>query len=349
MLLRQRRIRVRWPPHLLNVYFFESVKQLEMRGRLRAFSTGLRRPDVDATSFVHPNAVLGEGVTVGRCCWVGPDVSLAAGVQLQQGAIVQGRTRVGAGTVLHPFAVLGGVPQDKKHNPAASGAAMSRLEIGARCTIREHVTVNAGTSGGGGLTAVGDDCLLMAGAHVGHDCRLGNGVVMANHACAAGHVAIGDRAIIGGQAGIRQHVSVGTLAMVGGLCAVDADVIPFGLVAGAGATLAGLNLVGLRRASAERAHVRGLLSAVRYLFPQPGRASAFAPPLPLPPHPTLELRIAEVAQLDRRLETALRQQQQPRLPGANPLLGTVLDFLRSPRRRSALVMPPMTANERQER
>jgi UDP-N-acetylglucosamine acyltransferase len=180
--------------------------------------------------------------------------------------------------------------------------------VGARCTIREHVTVNAGSSGSaeGGLTRVGNGVLLMAGCHVAHDCRVGDGAVVANGALLAGHVTLGAGAIVGGNAAVRQKCRVGRGAMLGGLCSVDGDVIPFGLIArgggvgvgggggggGGGAHLRGLNLVGLRRSGHAREDVKLLLAAHRYIFAG-SPASSFAPPLPLRHHAEMHMRVAE--------------------------------------------------------
>eukprot|EP00937_MAST-01D_sp_MAST-1D-sp2_P003494 g3494.t1 len=276
---------------------------------LRAMSTAAtigqpatHAPRIDGTAFVHPSASLADGVVVGRHCWVGAGVTLGRGVTLRPSCVVDGRTTLGAGTQVHSFAVIGGPPQDRKHAARDDGGAHSVLEVGADCVLREHVTVNAGTRLGGGRTRLGDGVLLMAGAHVGHDCDIGAGAVLANYACAAGHVEIGAGAIVGGLAGLRQHVCVGELAMVGGHCAVDGSVVPFGLVGrvaghsggvasegaaaataedpgcsgtavpacggggGGGAKLLGLNLVGLRRAGASALHVRELRAALQYVF-----------------------------------------------------------------------------------
>ncbi|GMF14075.1 unnamed protein product [Phytophthora lilii] len=186
------------------------------------------------------------------CCSNGSldavDVVLEADVRLQSHVVIDGKTRVGSGTVIHPFASLGGEPQDKKHRMFADKESREEtLTVGSNCVIREHVTVHGSTSYSEAPTSVGDDCWLLCGAHVAHDSQLGRRVVVSNNVCIAGHVSIGDGAIIGGQVGIKQHVSVGPLAMVGGQSAVDGDVLPYGLVVGNRAKLAGLNLVGLQR------------------------------------------------------------------------------------------------------
>lgn len=173
------------------------------------------------------------------------EVELGDGVFLKAHVVVDGCTAIGSNTVVHPFASIGGEPQDKKHS---AGSTSSALVVGRDCVIREHATIHGSTSySQAGPTRVGDGCWLLCGAHVGHDCAVGARVVLSNNVCVAGHVTIGDGAIIGGQAGIKQHITVGRLAMVGGMSAVDGDVLPYGLVVGNRAKLAGLNLVGLRR------------------------------------------------------------------------------------------------------
>lgn len=195
------------------------------------------------------------------------DVVLEADVRLQSHVVIDGKTRVGSGTEIHPFASLGGEPQDKKHQLFDKDEYEDwTLTIGSNCVIREHVTVHGSTSYSQAPTSVGDDCWLLCGAHVAHDSQVGRRVVVSNNVCLAGHVSIGDCAVIGGQVGIKQHVSVGPLAMVGGQSAVDGDVLPFGLVVGNRAKLAGLNLVGLRRAGVSRNNIKLLLRVYRYVF-----------------------------------------------------------------------------------
>lgn len=223
------------------------------------------------TATIHPSAVvdpaarIGEGAVIGPFCLVGPDVELGAGVKLLSHVVVEGRTTVGDGTVIFPFASIGHRPQDLKYK-----GEPSRLEIGRNNTIREHVTMNPGTEGGGMLTKVGDNGLFMMGAHVAHDCILGNNVIMANNATLAGHVVVGDHAFFGGLSAVHQFVRIGAHAMIGGMSGVENDVIPFGLVMGERARLAGLNLVGLERRGFSKEDVRGLRAAYRLLFASEG-------------------------------------------------------------------------------
>lgn len=178
------------------------------------------------------------------------------GAEIGGHALVTGRTRLGAGVRVFPFAAVGSEPQDRKYEGEASA-----LEIGERSVIREHAQLNTGTAGGGMLTRVGADCLIMAGAHVAHDCRLGSQVVLANNVLLGGHCVIEDGVVIGGGAAVHQFVRIGRHAMVGGLSGVEQDVLPFTTAVGNRARLTGLNLVGLRRRSVPRETVRNLREA----------------------------------------------------------------------------------------
>ncbi|KAI9922890.1 hypothetical protein PsorP6_000454 [Peronosclerospora sorghi] len=254
-----------------------------------------RMPDVHATAVVHPNAELGPNVLVGPYSVIGPDVVLEEGVRVLSHVVIGGKTRVGCNTKVHPFASLGGEPQDKKHFMFLTPETTEwTLTIGNNCIIREHVTVHGSTSYSQPPTCIGDDCWLLCGSHVAHDSTLGSQVVVSNNVCIAGHVTIGDGAIIGGQAGLKQHVSVGPLAMIGGQSAVDGDVLPYGLVVGNRAKLAGLNLIGLRRAGVSRSTIKLLLRVYRYMFGGPTcKSTGFAPALVLHPRDTLIERAIE--------------------------------------------------------
>ncbi len=216
---------------------------------------------IHPTALIDPGAKVAETVSVGPYCVVGPEVELADGVELIAHVVVAGRTYVGQGTRIFPFASIGHQPQDLKYK-----GEPSRLEIGKNCQIREHVTMNPGTEGGGMLTKVGDHCLFMASAHVAHDCILGNNVIMANNATLAGHVVVGDHAFLGGLSACHQFVRIGTLAMIGGMSGVENDVIPFGTVIGNRAHLNGLNIVGLKRKGYAREDIHVLRNAYRMLF-----------------------------------------------------------------------------------
>ncbi|WEF23087.1 acyl-ACP--UDP-N-acetylglucosamine O-acyltransferase [Paracoccus sp. S3-43] len=209
--------------------------------------------DIHPTAIVEDGARIGAGVRIGPFCVVGPKVTLGAGVVLKSHVVIAGDTAIGDGTVVFPFASIGEVPQDLKFR-----GEDVRLDIGARNRIREYVTMNPGTEGGGGVTRVGDDGLFMAGCHVGHDCQLGDRVILVNNASLAGHCHLDDDVIVGGLSGVHQFVRIGRGAMIGAVTMVTADVIPYGLVQGPRGHLDGLNLVGLKRRGASRADIHEL-------------------------------------------------------------------------------------------
>ncbi|SPJ22328.1 acyl-ACP--UDP-N-acetylglucosamine O-acyltransferase [Palleronia abyssalis] len=221
---------------------------------------------IAASARVHPQALveqgarIGPGSSVGPFAIIGPEVELGAGVEVRSHAIVTGRTSVGDETVIFPFAVVGEIPQDLKFD-----GEKTSLQIGVRNRIREHVTMNVGTEGGGGVTKVGDDCLFMAGSHVAHDCIIGDRVILVNNAALAGHCVIGDDAIIGGLSGVHQFVRIGEGAIIGAVTMVTADVIPHALVQGPRGVLDGLNLVGLKRRGVAREDITALRAALQML------------------------------------------------------------------------------------
>jgi UDP-N-acetylglucosamine acyltransferase len=234
---------------------------------------------------IHPSAIIEDGAEIGPDCRIGPfchigaHVRLGAGVRLHSHVVVSGESVIGDETEIWPFASVGSQPQDLKF-----AGEKTRLRIGARNMIRESVSINPGTLGGGSLTEIGDDCLFMLGTHVGHDCKVGNRVVVANHASLAGHVTVGEGAIIGGLAGIHQFVRIGEGAIIGALSMVVADVIPYGSVIGERARLAGLNLIGLKRREIDRAEIASLRAAYKALFggdgPLRARAEQLLPEAP---------------------------------------------------------------------
>jgi UDP-N-acetylglucosamine acyltransferase len=232
---------------------------------------------------IHPNAIvdrgaqLAEDVTIGPYCVVGPAVTLGKGVELVAHVVVAGRTLIGEGTKVYPFASLGQPPQDLKYK-----GENSTLEIGARNVIREQVTMNPGTAGGGLATRVGHDGLFMVGVHIAHDCQVGHHVIMANCATLGGHVQVGDYAILGGLAAVHQFVRIGHHAMIGGMSGVEGDVIPYGSAMGDRARLSGLNIIGLKRRGFSREDIHHLRTAYRLLFAQEG---------------TMAERLADVAEL----------------------------------------------------
>ncbi|MBL4919151.1 acyl-ACP--UDP-N-acetylglucosamine O-acyltransferase [Szabonella alba] len=216
--------------------------------------------EIHPSAIVEPGAEIGPGCRIGPFSIIGPEVRLGPGVEVKSHAVVTGWTEVGEGTVIWPFACVGEVPQDLKFK-----GERTRLVVGARCRIREGATLNTGTEGGGGVTRVGDDCLLMTGSHVGHDATLGNRVILANQAAIAGHCQIGDDVIIGGLSGVHQWVRIGHGAIIGAVTMVTNDVLPHGLVQGPRGVLDGLNLVGLKRRGVERSEITALRAAYQML------------------------------------------------------------------------------------
>jgi len=217
--------------------------------------------EVHPLAVIDPGARLDEGARVGPFCVIGPEVVLHAGVDIRSHVVVTGATEIGPGTVVFPFAVLGEIPQDLKY-----AGEKTRLVIGARNRIREHVTMNAGTGHGGGVTRIGDDGLFMAGCHIAHDVTVGDRVIVVNSSAVAGHCVIEDDAIVGGLSGVHQWVRIGRGAIIGACTMVTHDVIPHGLVHGARGELEGVNLVGLKRRGVSReeiAAVRAAFDALR--------------------------------------------------------------------------------------
>lgn len=223
---------------------------------------------VHPTAIIEDGAQIGENVSIGPYSVVGSNVELGDGVTLESHVVVTGDTSIGANTRVFPFASIGSQPQDLKFKGESS-----RLEIGCNNVIREHVTMNPGTEGGGLLTKVGNNCLFMMGAHVAHDCRVGDHVILVNNATLGGHVEIDEWAIIGGLSAVHQFVRIGRHAMVGGMTGVENDVIPYGEVIGNRAHLRGLNLVGIKRRNFDRDTIHKMRNAYRALFAPEGTLS----------------------------------------------------------------------------
>jgi len=221
--------------------------------------------DVHATAIVESGARLGEGVRIGPFCLVGSQVALADEVELKSHVVVTGRTTIGARTSIFPFASIGHQPQDLKYK-----GEPSTLEVGSECIIREGVTLNPGTEGGGMSTTIGDRCAFLANSHVGHDCHVGNNVVFSNNVMLAGHCAVGDYAIIGGGAAVIQFARVGAHSFLGGMSGLENDLIPYGMALGNRAHLSGLNIVGLQRRGFSRSDIHDLRRAYRLLFAAEG-------------------------------------------------------------------------------
>jgi UDP-N-acetylglucosamine acyltransferase len=219
---------------------------------------------IHPTAVVEPGARFGANVVVGPFSVVGPEVVLGDDVILHSHAIVQGRTTIGAGSQVYPFASLGQPGQIYK-NQGQTGS----LDIGLRCEIREHVTINCGSPKGDMFTRIGEDTMLMVGAHVAHDCQIGRGVIFANNATLGGHVDVGDGVFLGGLCAIHQFTRIGAFAMISGTTGVRADVIPFGYVAPGGKLggfLAGLNVIGMKRRGMTGADLKIVRAAYKELF-----------------------------------------------------------------------------------
>ncbi|NVD41230.1 acyl-ACP--UDP-N-acetylglucosamine O-acyltransferase [Ensifer sp. HO-A22] len=234
---------------------------------------------IAATAKIHPSsiiedgAVIGENVKIGPFCYIGPKVVLGDDMELKSHVVVDGRTTIGKGSKIFPNAVIGGDSQSVHHSTVDT-----ILQIGDNCTIREGVTMNAGTVEYGGATIVGNNNLFLAYSHVAHDCRLGNNIIMSNNVLLAGHVTIGDRAILGGGCAVHQFTRIGRQAFIGGLSAVSYDVIPYGMLNGNPGVLSGLNVVGMTRAGIERATIHVVRRAYKQIFegPESVRANAAA-------------------------------------------------------------------------
>ena len=216
---------------------------------------------IHSSSFISKKAKIGTNVKIGPFCNVGDFVQLNENVELISNVHVEGKTIIGKGTKIFPFASIGTAPQDLKYNNEPNS-----LVIGERNTIREHVTINPGTAGGGGQTTIGNDCLFMISSHVAHDCKVGNNVIIANNVPLGGHVHIEDSVVIGGNSAVQQFTRIGRLAMIGGMTGVLKDVIPFGLSIGNRNYLQGLNLIGLRRKNYENKNIIELGKAYKEIF-----------------------------------------------------------------------------------
>jgi UDP-N-acetylglucosamine acyltransferase len=220
---------------------------------------------IHPTAIVDRGAVLESGVSIGPYCIVGAGARLGADVELAAHVVVSGDVAIGDRTVVHPFAVLGGPPQHGGYK-----GEPTRTVIGADCVIREHATVNRGTAQGGGVTEIGEKCMLMTASHVAHDCHVAPNVTLANNATLGGHVRLEEFVFLGGLSAIHQFCRVGAYAFIGGCAAVPADVIPFGSAIGNHAKLAGLNIIGMKRRGLPRETIHDLRAAYRGLFEEEG-------------------------------------------------------------------------------
>jgi UDP-N-acetylglucosamine acyltransferase len=253
---------------------------------------------IHPTAIIEPGATIGSDVRIGPYCMVGRDVSLGDGSELISHVVLAGHTTIGPRAKIFPFASIGHQPQDLKFH-----GEPSTLTIGSDCTIREGVTINPGTEGGGMATTIGDRCVFLAHSHVAHDCHVANSVIFSNNVMLAGHCRVGDFAIIGGGAAVHQFCRVGAHAFIGGLSGVENDVIPYGIALGNRAHLAGLNIVGLKRRGFSREVIHNIRRAYRLLFADEG---------------TLQERVEDVGQ---EFET-------------DPVVNEILDFIRAGGNRS---------------
>lgn len=265
---------------------------------------------IAASAVIHPmavvedGAVIGENVKIGPFCRVGARVTLKDGVELVSNAVVSGLTEIGPGCTIHPMAVIGGVSQSLHE-----AGEESKLVIGSNCTMREGVTMNCGTVGGGGITRVGDNCLFLANSHVAHDCILGNDIILSNNVMLAGHVRVEDRAILSGGCAVHQFTRIGRQAFIGGLSAVAYDVIPYGMLNGNPGILGGLNVVGMTRAGIERSVIHQVRRAFKQIFESEGTARANAAAIReeyLDCAPVIEILDFIAAESDRALSSPNR-------------------------------------------
>lgn len=257
--------------------------------------------NIHATAVVDPSAKLGANVEIGPFCIVGPDAELGDGVVVRSHSLIDSRSVLGEGCKVFPFVSIGEAPQDVKYRDEPS-----KVTIGPNCIIREHVTIHRGTQSGKMVTQVGANCFLMVGAHVAHDCMIGDNVTLVNGVTLGGHVSIGEGAIIGGLSAVHQFVRIGAYSFVGGMSGIAADLIPFGMALGNRANLNGLNIVGLRRKGFPREQIHELRQAYRMLFSSEG---------------TLKERLEDV-------ESMFSQ---------NPLAKQIIDFIKSDSDRSFCV------------
>ena len=216
---------------------------------------------IHKTSVIDNKSKIASSAKVGPYTVIGPNVEIGNDVEIHSHVNISGNTKIGDGTKIFPFASIGTDPQDLKYN-----GENTKLEIGKNNKIREYVTINPGTSGGGGLTKIGDNCLFMISSHIAHDCNIGNNVIIANNVPLGGHVTIEDNVVIGGNSAVQQFTRIGKLAMIGGMTGVLNDVIPFGLSIGNRNYLQGLNLIGLRRSNYDNKDILGLIEAYKEIF-----------------------------------------------------------------------------------
>ena len=215
---------------------------------------------IHSTAIIDSKAKISENVHIGPYCVIGPNVEIKENTEIQSHVNISGHTKIGKGNKIYPFVSIND-PQDLKYN-----GEPTNLVIGDNNKIREYVTINPGTVGGGGKTIIGNNCLFMVSSHVAHDCQLGNNIIIANNVAIAGHAIIDDHVIIGGNSAVQQFTRIGKMAMIGGMTGVLHDVIPYGLSTGNRNSLQGLNLIGLRRSKFENKDILGLSDAYKEIF-----------------------------------------------------------------------------------
>ena len=216
---------------------------------------------IHKTAIIDPKAKISKNVKIGPYTLIGPNVEIGEGTIVHSHVSITGITKIGSNNNIYPFASIGNDPQDLKFK-----GEKTKLEIGDRNKIREYVTINPGTEGGGGLTKVGNNCLFMVSAHIAHDCLVGDNVILANNVPLGGHAHVDDNAIIGGNSAVQQFTRVGKSAMIGGMCGVVRDVIPYGIAHGNRSVLQGLNLIGLRRKNIPNKEIMVLSDAFKEIF-----------------------------------------------------------------------------------
>ncbi len=216
---------------------------------------------IDKTAIIDKKAHVHSTAKIGPYTIIGPNVEIEENVVIHSHVNVSGNTKIGKGNIIYPFASIGNDPQDLKYN-----GEPTNLIIGDNNKIREYVTINPGTVGGGGKTVIGNNCLFMISSHIAHDCHVGNNVIIANNVPLGGHAIIEDNVVIGGNSAVQQFTRIGKMAMIGGMTGVLHDVIPYGLSTGNRNSLQGLNLIGLRRAKFENKDILGLSEAYKEIF-----------------------------------------------------------------------------------
>jgi UDP-N-acetylglucosamine acyltransferase len=216
---------------------------------------------IDKTAVIDPKAKLHSSVKVGPYSVIGANVEIDENTEIQSHVSIVGETKIGKNNKIYPFASIGNDPQDLKFQ-----GEKTKIEIGNNNKIREYVTINPGTKGGGGVTKLGNNCLFMVSAHIAHDCFVGDNVILANNVPLGGHAHIEDNVIIGGNSAVQQFTRVGRSAMIGGMCGVVRDIIPYGIAHGNRSILQGLNLIGLRRKNFLNKDIKILSDAYKEIF-----------------------------------------------------------------------------------